>query len=347
MANFVGKNSISNLSSIIEKENANNVLIFCGKKSYETIKPIIENELSGVDFQYYSDFSTNPKKEEIDIAIEKLNDNFDIILAIGGGSVIDFAKAYRYYTKPLKLIAIPTTCGTGSEATQFAVIYIEGVKHSLDESSILPDYAIVDSQFVENNPKYLKACTSMDAYCQAIESYWAVKSTEESREYAKQAIQLCKENIVEYVNSNNPDVAEKMSLASNLAGKAINISRTTASHALSYKITSEYKIPHGHAVALTIAQLFEFNMTVCNNNCVDLRGVEFVKERVYELNNFISFEPCKYFHRLFEQIELAYDFNKMNVSDFNLLVSSVNTDRLGNNPVKLSEADLLNIFIGN
>ena len=331
MTSFIGRNSTNNLSKILKEENAKKLLVFTGKKSFDVIKPIIEKELADCNITYYNNFSTNPKKEEIDVAIKELDNNFDIIIAIGGGSVIDFAKAYRYYTKPLKLIAIPTTCGTGSEATQFAVIYVEGVKHSLDEPSILPDYAIIDSQFVENNPKYLKACTAMDAFCQAIESFWAVKSTEESRNYAKQAIQLCKENIVEYVNSNNPDVAGKMALASNLAGKAINISRTTAAHALSYKITSEYGIPHGHAVALSIKKLFEINCKTEDDYAKDL-------------NKLFDFSADKYFENLFKNIELEMNFEKLNIKDIDLIINSVNIDRLKNNPKQLNREDLKHIL---
>lgn len=344
MTNYIGKGSIKNLSKILEHEKAKNIVVFTGKSSYETIKATVEKELKNFSIKYYSDFSTNPKKEEIDIAIENLKDDYDIILAIGGGSVIDFAKAYRFYTRPLKLIAVPTTCGTGSEATQFAVIYINGVKHSLDEASVLPDYAIVDSQFVENNPKYLKACTAMDAFCQAIESYWAVKSTNESLNYAKQAIELCIKNIVDYVNSNNPDSAENMALASHLAGKAINISRTTASHALSYKITSNYGIPHGHAVALTIKNLIDINTNITSECCNDERGVEYVKNKLVELKGFFPKNTADYFVELFNAISLDVDFEKLGIKNINDIVENVNIERLSNNPKKLLKEDLFNLF---
>lgn len=347
MSSIVGKNSIQHLSNILKNEDVKKALIFTGKKSYELIRFIIEKELVGCEITYYSDFSTNPKKEEIDYAIKYLNKDFDIIIAIGGGSVIDFAKAFRYYTKPVKLIAIPTTCGTGSEATQFAVIYINGVKHSLDSASVLPDYAIVDSQFVENNPKYLKACTAMDAYCQAIESYWAIKSTDESRKFAQQAIKLCKDNIVTYVNSNDSKASENMALASNLAGKAINISRTTAAHALSYKITSEFGIPHGHAVALSIAGLFKLNSEISDESNNDLRGIDFVKQLVDELKQLIGNNVEAYFQTLFEQIGLETDFSKLNIKEFDSIVDSVNIERLGNNPRKLSRKDLIDILTVN
>ena len=338
MTSFIGRNSINNLSKILKKENAKELLVFTGKKSFDVIKPIIETELADYNITYYNNFSTNPKKEEVDIATNELDNNSDIIIAIGGGSVIDFAKAYRYYTKPLKLIAIPTTCGTGSEATQFAVIYIEGTKHSLDESSILPDYAIVDSQFVENNPKYLKACTAMDAYCHAIESYWAVQSTEESRQYAKRAIELCIDYLVEYVNSNSSIASEKMALASNFAGKAINISRTTAAHALSYKITTEYGIPHGHAVALSIGDLFRININIDIETCNDPRGVDFVRERMNELVKILGITNInEYWNDLMYKIGLDTNFKKLKIDDRNLIIKSVNVERLKNNPKNIVE----------
>lgn len=345
---FCYRGAIENLSKILKEENAKNILIFTGKKSFENIKPIIEKELSGFNICYYSDFSTNPKKDEIDIAIKKIDNTFDIAIAIGGGSVIDFSKAYRYYLKSnKKLIAIPTTAGTGSEATQFAVIYIDGVKHSLDDVSILPQYAIIDSQFVENCPKYLKASCAMDTFCHAIESYWAKKSTKVSKNYAKEALKICKENISLYVNSNDQIAAKNMALASNLAGKAINISRTTASHALSYKITSEYNIPHGHAVSLSLADLFISNSEINKNNCIDKRGVDFVKSEIEDILKILNLENPKDFKRywfnLMFEIGLEHDFSKLNIKDKNLLIKSVNVARLNNNPKKLDD-DLKNFW---
>ena len=345
---FCHRGAIKNLSKIIKKEKVKQALIFTGKNSFNTIKPIIENETNEIKKTYYNDFSPNPKKEEVDIAISKLNQEYDIILSIGGGSVIDFAKAYKYYSQTkTKLIAIPTTAGTGSEATQFSVIYVNGKKYSIDEKILLPNYSIIDSQFNENNPKYLKACTVMDAYCHAIESYWAIKSTEQSREYAKEAIKIIKENIVEYVKTNNKDAAEKISYAANLAGKAINISRTTASHAISYKITSDYNIPHGHAVALTIAQLFKSNSKITKNNNNDIRGTSFVQQRIQELKNIISDNTTEYFDKLFKEIGLETNLKKLNITKEEDIAKSVNIERLNNNPRILTQKDIYLILKNN
>lgn len=342
---FCYRGAIENLSKILKMENSKKILVFTGKKSYENIKPVIEKELSDCEITYYNDFSTNPKKEEIDIALNKIKTEFDIILAIGGGSVIDFAKGYKYYLKTSKkLIAVPTTAGTGSEATQFSVIYIDGVKKSLDEKSILPEYSIVDSQFVEKNPKYLKACTAMDTFCHALESYWSVKSTPLSRNYAKDALILCKENIVSYVNSKDEKTALKMMKASNLAGKAINISRTTAAHALSYTITSKFGLPHGHAVALSMKDLMSANLNIDKATCIDNRGAAFVKQKLNEILELLEIKDFRiYWTELMKKIGLENDFGKLNINDTGIIINSVNLERLKNNPKNL-DADLKNFY---
>ncbi len=321
MTDFIYRGSIENLK--YWKEDA---LVFTGKKSFEKIRPIVEEYLN-FPF-YYNDFSTNPKLEEIEKGVETISINPKTIIAIGGGSVIDFAKVYKYKTKlNVPLIAIPTTCGTGSEATQFAVYYKEGKKQSLDSPEVLPNVAIVDSQFVENNPTYLKACTALDAYCQAIESYFACKSTEKSRQYAMEAIKLCRDNLVKYVNSNEKTYSLNMSKASNLSGKAINISRTTAAHAMSYSITTKYGIPHGHAVALNIAKVMEYNKNVDEKSINDKRGVAFVRERMDEIYSTIGILNANdYFQDLFYKVGIEY---KEYPSEY------IDPERLKNNPRKI------------
>ena len=362
MTEYIYRGAIENLEHILDKEKSKKILVFTGKKSFEKIKPIITSQLKKTEYIYFSDFSTNPKADEIEKSIELLGNSYDIFIAIGGGSVIDFAKMYRFRAdnqikirdyfknkisieKKHKLVAIPTTCGTGSESTQFAVLYIDNKKYSFDDKSVLPDYAIADSQFTDNNPQYLKACTTMDAYAQAIESYWAVKSTNESRLYAKQAIELCRDNIIQYVTSNNKIASDNMMKASHLSGKAINISRTTASHALSYGLTTKYNIPHGHAVALSLPQLMEFNHNIDINSLNDNRGVDFVKQRIKELYEIIGITtPKDYFHNLFEQINLEIDLKKLKIDNINSIIEEVDLNRLENNPQKLSQKELSNIF---
>lgn len=332
---YVGKNSVVVLKDVVE--NYRDILVFHGKTVFRQYNTLFSELLAGKKVQYYADFTNNPKKDEIDKAIQKFSaDKYDAIIAFGGGSVLDFAKAFRFYNqRKIPLIAIPTTAGTGSEATQFAVVYVDGVKTSLDDASIRPDIAIVDSQFIENAPTYVKACAAMDAYCQAIESFWAKKATEESREYALQAIELCREYLVRAVMSSDSYANEKQALAAHLAGKAINISRTTAAHALSYKITSRYGIQHGHAVALSIAGLFVKNIEIMpeDQQKALLTAMRIQKDGIRD-----------YFHNLMAEIGLEDDLGKLGISDLNEIVASVNIQRLGNNPGNLNNSDLLDIL---
>jgi alcohol dehydrogenase class IV len=337
--------SIDNLHNILKEEKVNTALVFTSKSSFRLIESILRKQICCIKSIYYNDFTVNPKLHEVKQATSVLvNKNFDIIIAIGGGSVIDFAKLFKFYIKSSKkLIAIPTTIGTGSEVTKFAVLYVNGEKVSVEDEKILPDYSIVDSQFARSIPTYVKGCGALDAYCQAIESYWSVKSTAESIVYAQRAIQLCKENIAGYVNSLEPQYSERMSLASNLSGKAINISKTTAAHAISYKITSLYGIPHGHAVSLSIAGLMRLNLHTNSQNCNDIRGNQFVMSQMVKLYNLIEiYDAYEYFNKLFEDIGIEQNLNKLGITDVDVIVKSVNKDRLKNNPRVLSYEELKN-----
>lgn len=148
----------------------------------------------------------------------------------------------------------------------------------------------------------------------------------------------------ENVKSNDKIASGNMMSASHIAGKAINISRTTAAHAMSYTITSEYGIPHGHAVALSIGQLFEFNQKVNKLNYTDKRGVEFVKKIMKELSDLISTKPAEYFDNLLENIGLEYQFSKLNINGIELFIKAVNQERLNNNPINLEINDFVKIL---
>jgi alcohol dehydrogenase class IV len=298
--------------------------------------------VEGFVVDYYTVINSNPQEAEIKTTLQDFkSDDYDLIIAFGGGGIIDFAKAYRFYSdKKKQFIAIPTTAGTGSESTQFAVVYVDGKKTSLDDASIMPNYAIIDSQFIANSPKYLKACAGIDAYCQAIESYWSVLSTDKSRSYARQAIVLIRDNIENAVLSDDKSALEKMAHGAHLAGKAINISRTTAAHALSYEITIQYNIPHGHAVALSMADLFMANCLVDEKSCQDQRGIVYVKNVMEELNSLLELSQNvfdSYWYNLMDKISLEWRFSRLKISNKSDLLACVNKQRLANNPKNITD----------
>ena len=195
--------------------------------------------------------NANPKVETVQALRNEINGAVDAFVAVGGGTTIDTAKLLNLAvvsgmpitelltqkTAPDRLLpcmAFPTTAGTGAEATRFAVCYDGEVKYSIDFEVIRPSDVALVPEFTATLPAYQKASTNFDAYAQAVESLWAKGATEESKEYANRALELMK-------IGNWPE-------ASYWAGRAIDISRTTAAHAFSYYLTAHYGIPHGEAV---------------------------------------------------------------------------------------------------
>ena len=142
-----------------------------------------------------------------------------------------------YRENGIPLMALPTTAGTGSESTRYAVIYHKGEKLSVTHGSLVPKYAFLEPSVLKSLPLYQKKCSMLDAQCQALESWWSVNATDQSISYAKQSITLVLEHLDGYLANESTGNAG-MLLASNWAGRAINITQTTAPHAMSYKITS-------------------------------------------------------------------------------------------------------------
>ena len=279
------------------------------------------------EYVRFSGFTSNPLYEDAKAGVKILRKNkCDFIVAIGGGSSIDTAKGIKYYNHvDIPIMAVPTTSGTGSEATHFAVIYKDGEKHSIADERILPHYVILEPNLLKSLPLYQKKCTMLDALCQAIESWWSRKATPESIEYSRQAIKLILDNIDSYLK-NEPEGNKNMLSASNLAGKAINITTTTAPHAMCYKLTSLYGLPHGHAAALCLPKVWRY-----------MKNFDDIAKTLGQQNHE---EAVSFFEGLLQRLEI---FPPQNTSDddLELLTNSVNIQRLNNNPVRLNK-DIIN-----
>ena len=319
----------------------------------------LENDY-GIKVVKFSDFQPNPLYESVVKGVEVFHkEECDAIFAVGGGSAMDVAKCIKLYSNmddsinyleqeiipnDVKLMAMPTTAGTGSEATKFAVIYYEGVKQSVADDSCIPSVVVFDSSALETLPDYQKKSTMLDALCHSVESFWSVNSNEKSREYSKQALELILENKDGYLQ-NDPGANEKMLEASHIAGKAINITQTTAGHAMCYKLTSLYGIAHGHAAALCDSKLIPF---MINNLdlCIDSRGKEFLPGIFDEMANTMGCKNQAEMADKFEEIVSELDLPKPSAKDedFKELVSSVNATRLKNHPVKLTEETIDMIY---
>ena len=312
----------------------------------------------------FCEFTSNPKYEEVEAGVELFNkEKCDAIVAIGGGSAIDVAKCIKLYCKMSKdtvylkqeytdtqvpLIAMPTTAGTGSESTPFAVIYYEGVKQSVKHASIIPDVAVLDSDVLIGLPIYQKKCTVLDALCQAIESWWSVYSTDESKAYSKQAIEKIMANVFEYVEENTERARDEIMSAANLAGRAICITATTAPHAMSYKVTSLYGFPHGHAVAVNLHRVWRY-MLENPDECIDKRGADYLLATFNDIANAMGYhsaeEACLGFEQMLERLDIRDPKDECKESAARILTDAVNVERLGNNPVRLDKDAIYKIYM--
>lgn len=341
---------------------ANKVLLVCDSSyPFLSIKQDIEN--LEVPHVVFCDFTPNPLYEDVCKGVDLFNvTKCDTILAVGGGSSLDVAKCIKLYCKMQKdalyleqpyedtgvrLIAIPTTAGTGSESTRYAVIYYEGKKQSVTHSSIIPDVAILEPNVLKTLPLYQKKCTMMDALCQGIESWWSVNSTDESRQFSKIAVETIIKWWRKYIFENTDEAATHIMEAANYAGRAICITQTTAPHAFSYKITSLYGLPHGHAVAACLPAIWNY-MIEHLDLCIDARGKDYLWKIFEQIAAAMDDESpekaVRSFERMMELMELTTPLSSNKMADVELLSASVNPIRLKNNPVKLDDETIRNLY---
>jgi len=358
---YFGIGSTKKLKNILSQQKIKNIFLVRGKKSYQIsgAKKIIEPILKKYNVFEFYDFESNPKINDIINGIDKFKKfNPNLVMAVGGGSVIDMAKSinllaaqsdnpkkYVIGKKKInnhgkKLIAIPTTAGSGSEATHFAVVYINKIKYSLENSCLLPNYVIIDPQLTFNLPKRITASTGMDALCQAMESYWSVNSNKKSKKYSKEAINLVINNLVLAVNKSDKRARVAMSRASNLAGKAIDIAKTTACHAMSYPITLYFNIPHGHACSLTLSSMLVHNSNVKENDISDKRGVDYVKKTISDLVKILGASDINKAKEIIDN--LIKEIGLKTKLDINIetIIKEINLERMKNNPRKLNKKQL-------
>ena len=352
---------------VTEKHCDNNVLIVCGKNSF--IKcgaaDVIKRRLDKNNIFYFKEFEKNPKIEDAKVGAKLARElNVTLILAIGGGSAIDTAKLIKTFmhnegleeaiaagvAKNIKipkveLLAVPTTAGSGSESTHFAVVYIGDDKYSIPNPNIIPDTVILDGSLIKTGSKYLKACNVLDALSQALESAWSVNSTSLSRSYSHKAIPLIMKHGAEYVAGNcQGKVLQEIITASNYAGKAINISKTTAPHAWSYAFTSKYGIPHGHAVWLTLPKIFQVHFYKA------MEASDFISSEMAGLIDMLGIQNPNhselYLSEFCRSLDVELDFEKLKIgrSDREQISRKVNLERLKNNPFELDQIDITNIF---
>ena len=352
------------LGEHLAHSNMRRVLVVCGKSCDRLRIGKNLDELAariGSEFVRFSDFAPNPDYSSVVKGIDVFRtEGCDSILAIGGGSAMDTAKCIKLYaTMPvgcdyihekivpntIPFVAVPTTAGTGSEATRYAVVYYKGEKQSVTDYSCIPSAVLFDPTVLESLPEYQRKATMMDAFCHAVESFWSVNSTDESRILSDRAVRMILDYAEAYLG-NATEGNQKMLEAANIAGKAINITQTTAGHAMCYKLTSLYGIAHGHAAALCVSALWPYMLNHMDQ-CVDPRGKGHLASAFSGLAAAMQAETPESAASKFSDFLDALRLDRPgvhSVEDFAVLRKSVNPVRLKNNPVKLDESAIDTLY---
>ncbi|MCV3742847.1 bifunctional acetaldehyde-CoA/alcohol dehydrogenase [Lentilactobacillus hilgardii] len=254
----------------------------------DTVLDELKRRPNEIEYSLFSDVEPDPTTDTVEKGVAQMRSfKPDTIIALGGGSPLDAAKnmwlfyedpttsffgakqkfidirkrAYRF-NKPRKaqMIAIPTTSGTGSEVTPFAVITDSKthVKYPLADYALTPDVAIVDPQFVQTIPKGTVAASGLDTLCHGIESFVSVMASDYTRPLSLQAIKLVFENLT---NSYNGDehAREEMHNAATLAGMAFGNAFLGITHSVAHKLGGEFGLTHGIAIAITLPHVIRFN----------------------------------------------------------------------------------------
>ncbi|MGB1936737.1 MAG: phosphonoacetaldehyde reductase [Akkermansiaceae bacterium] len=368
---YHGEDGWSKISDYLNLIKADKVLLITGNAMYQTsgaaqaLEPILRHR----ELTHLICTKPNPCVEDLTHLIEQTGSEraYDAIIAVGGGSVIDLAKLLKAFSlnrslvddffdqqnseslRPLSvpLIAVPSTAGSGSEATRFAVVYKDGQKQSVEHDDLLPDVSIVIPSLLASVPARVAAASGMDALCQGIESYWSIHSSDASRKLAGEAISIAWSWLVEAVHERTPKSLEQMAKASHLAGRAINMTKTTAPHALSYPMTSYFGITHGHAVGLLTARFLPFNAAVSEHDCLDERGPSWVRDKLDEIAEMLQADSvdsaAEALTTRLGQIGLETDWARLGIKskqDIKTITDHFDPARAKNNPRAIDKSAL-------
>ncbi len=295
----------------------------------------------------------------------RLLEDADVIIAIGGGTVIDLAKiisvAYsnqcekaeevldnKELENNLPMVFLPTTAGTGSETTSFAVVYRDKIKISVQRQSLLPRHIILEPRLLKSLPIPVLNATVLDALAQATESAWAVGGNEKSRDYSRRAL----EHILPNLDCpNTVDRLKELQLGSYWAGRAINVSKTTLPHAISYPLTAYYGIPHGIAVFLTLPEVAKLNYEADATTCQPGVKPEDISRSFSLLFKLYGVETMDALYRRLMEIRTLLGM-KPRLRDYGvkeeklpfLAAQSINKGRSDNNPRNVMEQEILDLL---
>ena len=369
---YGGEGSIEKIKEIIAKEKSQKVVVFSDEGIKATgLLDILTKQLdeTGVQYHVLTDCKPEPSYLQVEAVVDMVQgQECDLIIGLGGGSVMDAAKLASVlkgasYTikdlmndptqaeKKVKTVMIPTTCGTGSEATCNAIVAVpeEKSKKGIVNDNMIPDYVILDAQMIAKLPKAIVAATGVDALAHVVECFTSKKATPFSDCYALEGAKLIFANIREaYNNPDNMDAKNKMLIGAYYGGIAITGSGTTAVHALSYPLGGKFHIAHGVSNAILFAHVMKFNKDACAERLAvlcDAINPAYAEKTVEEKADYVIDQIAD----IVKVTNIPTDLTQYGVTmddlDFLVTAGSQQQRLLVNNMKELSLDDIRNIYL--
>jgi alcohol dehydrogenase len=352
-----GLDSLSKL--ILEKQFVSVILVTSnGFVQRKTVSRIVSS-LDDVKIHLIANVSTNPKIEEIEKQFDEVqNLNPDVLIALGGGSAIDTAKALvRRFSLPprmdlmeylkdpklptlkstIPIVAVPTTSGSGSEVTPFASIWSQALsrKFSVVGFDLIPSVVVLDSNLTHTLPREVTISSGLDTVSHALESLWNRNCSEESSIFAIKSLELSLKSLPRLVNDlSDTESRDHMMLSSFLGGMAIARTQTALAHSISYPLTAHLGIPHGIACSFALPQILSFNAQVDPDkferlaNNFGYKGAEELSNGLQSLLNLVNVR----------EVLLKYSGTKEIF--FDLVSEMIDPMRAGNNLRDVSESNI-------
>jgi len=327
-------------------------------------------EDNNLEYIIYENIPSDPTAETVDTGASLARKEIcNLVIALGGGSVLDAGKAIsamatnegsvadyqeiegkgrKLKTKPLPFIAIPTTSGTGSEATSNAVITNTklALKKSIRDFSLIPEVALVDPELTLSLPPLTTAICGGDALTQCIESYLGKKSQEITDALALHAIELIGKSLVKAVkDGKNLEARKDMAMAALLSGLCLSNSGLGAAHALSHPLGVYYKIPHGLSCAVLLPYVMEYNLPVVTKKLAKIAGC--LGENIFSWSETEAAQRAiEKTKEILTAVGIKEDLSewKIKKEDFPQLIIGAKGGTLNNNPRDTSDEDLIELL---
>ncbi|MFF8991087.1 iron-containing alcohol dehydrogenase [Streptomyces sp. NPDC014983] len=376
-AAYLGEGAADRLGTVIEALGGRRVLFVHGRTSYRRsgAGESVEGWAGRYRVAHFDGVRPNPRIAQVRDGVA-LARGFrpDVVVGVGGGSSLDVAKAVavlgaqsadpldclrdpRLVTRrrSAALVLLPTTAGSGSEMTRFATVYVEGRKHSLDLAQARADLVLVDPRLTSSLPPRDFVASGLDALAQAVESYWSVSADGGSRALALAALERLLPPLARAADTGSfadPGVRAQLAHGASLAGVAIDATRTTAAHALSYELTARLGLAHGTAVALHLDWLMARHAALSEDECRHPEGAAGVRRRVEIVQRLAeettggSVEPLV--RRLLSAAGQPVGLRELALPTHGWrqpLTAALASNRAWNNPCVLTEDDILRFLV--